>query len=477
MFGLKLGPFVGGLSESGAHLWGRAHGPGQLHAWLGRQPDMSDARLAGTSQPLQAETGFAGVAPVDALSPDTRYHYALTLDDSPPKPDVAPFPAFSTFPSPGTRTTIQFAFGSCFRPGGPDASAIFRQIARRRSVHDLRFLLMLGDQIYADDRANNGLGRVATTLEDYRAVYEHGWANPDLRALLADLPVFMTADDHEVDDDWTWTDADRQQAQIPIWDRVIRWWQRCAPEERRIPRERVQAALQACWEHEGMHAPHPLHPPPVDPAGRYRLAAGESGSLAYTFHCGPAAFFVMDTRTQRIKRRGHRTILGESQWRALEKWLLEVATEFPVKFVVTSSALLYDSWIDLARDRWNGFVEERDRLLHFLASNGIEGVYVLTGDLHAAHAVRADLYGPAERALPLWEFCSSPFNQDPNNLTTRTYRRLRTGPIRSQERYFIVSQRNYGLVRVDFPDGGHARVRFRVYGENGELLASVGSGR
>lgn len=57
---LLLGPIVGGLSPSRAHLWGRATGPATLHAWLGHRPDLSDAQPAGTSA-LTAETGFAGV--------------------------------------------------------------------------------------------------------------------------------------------------------------------------------------------------------------------------------------------------------------------------------------------------------------------------------------------------------------------------------------------------------------------------------
>lgn len=57
---LILGPLVGGLSSTGAHLWGRTSGPGVLHAWLGNEPDLSDARLAATSLPLSAENGFFG---------------------------------------------------------------------------------------------------------------------------------------------------------------------------------------------------------------------------------------------------------------------------------------------------------------------------------------------------------------------------------------------------------------------------------
>ncbi len=113
---LILGPVAGGLSADGVNLWGRADGPGTLHAWIGQQPDLSDARLGAASLPLDKENGFAGVAPVRELAPNTRYYYALTLDASPPAPRSKAFASFTTNPPDGERAPFAFAFGSCFRP-------------------------------------------------------------------------------------------------------------------------------------------------------------------------------------------------------------------------------------------------------------------------------------------------------------------------------------------------------------------------
>ena len=79
---LLLGPIIGGLSPTRAHLWGRATGEATLHAWLGKQADLSDAQLAGKSLPLTFETGHAGVAPLQNLTPDTHYHYTLKLNNT-----------------------------------------------------------------------------------------------------------------------------------------------------------------------------------------------------------------------------------------------------------------------------------------------------------------------------------------------------------------------------------------------------------
>lgn len=467
------GPIIGGITSTGANLWSRANGPGQLYAWLGRKADLSDAWLAGESLPLVAENGFAGVAPVTNLSPDTRYYYSLGLSTQPPDPALAPYPDFTTFPPTGQRKSFAFAFGSCFRPENAQGGLTFQTIAERRRKDNLRFILLIGDQIYADDYHFNGIGKVATSLEDYRAVYANTFARPSFRDLLASLPAFMTLDDHEVDDDWTWTDRQRTMAQIPIWNQVIRRLQGRPRIEWQIPQQRVQDALQAYWEHQGMHAPHFELPPSLDLKDQYILAAEDPGSLAYTFTFGAAAFFVLDTRTMRVKGRANTTMLGEGQWKVLEKWFLAVKDAYPVKFLVTSCSLLFDMWLDIPRDRWSGFPSERDRLLRFLVDHDIQGVFLLSGDLHAAHAVRADLYGQHDRVLPLWEFCASPFEQSPNRFSSHTYIPLRTGLVRRQQLFFCARQRNFGIVRVDFSTSNGPQVRFEVYGETGELLGKV----
>lgn len=474
MVNLLLGPLVGGLCHNRAFLWGRADGPATLHAWLGQSPDLSDGQLAGKSLELRAEDGFSGVAPVHNLTPNTHYHYHLAIDETPPSRSEGPYPSFTTFPLPGLPASFAFSFGSCFRPADENGGKIFYTLEAKRRERELRFILLLGDQIYADAFRHNGLGRVACSLEDYRAVYAYTWSRPPFRQLLQNLPAFMTLDDHEVDDDWRWTDITRQVAYIPIWDRIERLLKGRLRQEWLIPVQRVQDALKAYWEHQGMHAPPFEIPLPVDQEGQYKLLPQNPGSLAYTFTFGAAAFFVMDTRTMRVRGRHVRSMLGEGQWHVLEEWLLSVKDTYPVKFLVTSCSMLFDMWLDFPRDRWSGFPEERNRLLHFLAAHGIENVYLLAGDLHSAHAVSADLYGPQGRSLPVWEFCSTPFEQKPNTLSKRTYVRLRSGPVKQQELHFCLGLNNFGLVQVDFDCTARPRVCFELYDEKGKLLARAG---
>src|SRR5574341_909104 len=199
---LLLGPLIGGLSHDRVNLWGRADSASTLYAWLATKKDPSYARLAGKVK-LTAATAFAGIVSIKRLKADTTYYFALTLSQK--KPPKREFRKFSTFPEPGQIRPFRFAFGSCFRRAGNEPGATFRHILEHQK--DLCFLLMLGDQTYADEWKYNGLGKVAVTRDEYRQAYLNTWSQPDLRRLLASVPVFMTLDDHEVDNDWHWQDS------------------------------------------------------------------------------------------------------------------------------------------------------------------------------------------------------------------------------------------------------------------------------
>ena len=455
---ILLGPLVGGLSHSSANLWARADGAGMLHAWLGQKPNLSDARHAGAALTVAA-AGFAAKVRVHHLAPDTTYHYALTLSDQPPDPAQGPYPAFTTAPPPGEPYDFAFAFGSCFAGGLINDGQTLRHMDALRERLGLRFLLMLGDQIYADAWWTNGLGRVALTEEDYREVYRHNWSHPAWQQLMPHMPVYMILDDHEVDNDWAWTSTERYEGRIPKIHWIERWLRRLPPEARRLSHRRIQAALQTYWEHQAMHAPPLLQPPEGVKHDRPLILSTDEGYFGYTFTFGPAAFFVMDTRTQRVHKQ---RLLHRAQWEALETWLLEVKDAFPVKFIVSSVSVLLDLWGDWTHDRWNGYPDERRRLLHLLSANRAEHVYILTGDLHSAHAVETTLQTPTGAPLSLWEFSASPFEQMPNKLTLVAAKAVHTHPIQDYRLHFRLAEPNFGVVKVRCGDG-QPQVRFEIY--------------
>lgn len=469
-----LGPLIGGLSHNSVNLWARADSKCVLYAWLATSPTLNDIVLAGQSE-LHACDACAGIVPIKKLKPETVYYYALSLTNK--KPAKKEFQSFKTFPKPGQARPFRFAFGSCFLPDGENSGEAFRHIIDHQK--DLSFLLMLGDQIYADEWKHNGIGKVAVTREDYRHVYSYVWSDPDMHEMLTKIPVFMTLDDHEVDNDWHWEDTARNQAIVPWYTRLIRWFGGRPIEERRIPRQRIRAALEAYWEHQGIHAPKLLLPMEREKEnGDLNLMEEDAGSLAYTFYYGAAAFFVMDTRTMRVHNKETQIVLGEAQWRVLFHWLNDVKDEYPVKFIVSSSALLFEMFGDIANDRWSGFKAERDRLLFFLAERGMENVYILAGDLHEAHAISAELNGPEGRSIPLWEFCATPFKQEINWLAKLLIIETSSAALKDAEVKFSIGHINYGVVEVEFDNDQKPRVKYTVnYKDKEWLTRSVSSGK
>jgi len=457
-----LGPIVGGLTHESAKLWARADGPATLYAWYGQKADLSDAKLAGKFR-LSKEP-FAGVIPLKELTSSTRTFYTVTLKSTSPKADSV-YPSFQTFPKPGQKTSFNFSFGSCFLPGRAGSGIIFDALDKCRAEDDLRFILMIGDQIYADAWDYNGLGHAAITLENYRKVYANSWSNPHLRRMLTNLPAFMILDDHEVDNDWHWDDTGRRWAHIPFYEQFTRWLKRRPLDELFLTIHRVRDAMQAYWEHQGIHAANYINLPKMDAAGRFMFHDSD-GFLAYTFQFGVVPFFVLDTRTVRTENRHENCLLGETQWQALEKWLLD-NREAPVKFLVSSSTVMFDMLADFASDRWSGFPKDRSRLLKFITDNDIQNLYILSGDLHNAHCTETDLHGK-NGPLKLWEFCSSPFEQKPN-LASYTYIRPWNSLIKRQKLHARLVTQNFGVVKVNLTESS-SRVRYEIHGQDGKLL-------
>jgi len=459
---ILLGPIVGGLSHNSANIWARADAPSTLYVWLATHSNFNDAELVGETE-LISDEGFAGVVPAVNLNPETQYHYAVSLQKT--KPPHTDFHSFITFPEPSTPRSFTFLFGSCFLPEGEQGSLTFDEIHKHIEPERLRFGLFIGDQIYADDAEHNGLGKIAVTLDDYRSAYAYAWTRPPMQRLLPNLPLFMILDDHEVEDDWHWEEADRLRSSIPFYNQLFRQLSGVPREQRKLTKDRVLAALKAYYEHQAMHAPKGPSLPQMDAQGNFLLPPDDNGTFAYSFSYGNAAFFVLDTRTMRT-RKGKNRLLGEAQWKMLEDWFLNVKDKYPVKFLISSGTVMYPFLLDFVQDRWTGFRSERERLFKFLAENEIEGVFILSGDLHIAHTVSAKIICPSGRRIPIWEFCSSPFEQKSNWLNT-TYIPMISRWIRKQKKYFHLLHRNFGIVHVDF-DGPSPRVEFNLhYEDNG----------
>ena len=108
-------------------------------------------------------------------------------------------------------------------------------------------LLLLGDQIYADEltpapggaspgaatATPNGPTTRSSASTSTCGVYCDAWSDPEVRWLMSTVPVAMIFDDHDVRDDWNTSAVWRAQM------REKPWW-----------RDRVRSALASYWVYQ-----------------------------------------------------------------------------------------------------------------------------------------------------------------------------------------------------------------------------------
>ena len=217
---LVLGPMLRHVGARDATVWLEADGACEVEI-LGR-----------TTRTFAVDDHHYAVVIVDDLEPGGVYEYDVRLDGQ----VVWPAPG-SALPPSVIRTAdparpVRIAFGSCRvtapheppyterrasnpRGRGVDAlHAMAWRLARRPPEELPDTLLMLGDQIYADQpppdvveaisRRNPVPGSPPGQLEDFRdyaLCYCDAWIDEPVRWLLSTVPTAMIFDDHDLHDD------------------------------------------------------------------------------------------------------------------------------------------------------------------------------------------------------------------------------------------------------------------------------------
>ena len=207
---------------------------------------------------------------VDGLEPGTGHEYQVALDGAVRWPEPgSPFPP-SVLRTHQPDEPRRLLFGSCRiaelpaprgrapRPEhGPDAmAACARELARLPRERWPGVLLLIGDQVYADEtgpatrrfieaRRDPSVppGYEVADFTEYCALYREAWSEPAVRWLLSALPTIMIFDDHDVHDDWNTSAAWRREyAARP-------WW-----------RSRITSAYTSYWlyQHLGNLSPAEL---------------------------------------------------------------------------------------------------------------------------------------------------------------------------------------------------------------------------
>jgi len=440
MTGLLLGPLLRHVGRDDATVWVETDGPCTVEVLGHRERTWT---VAGHHYALVC---------VGDLEPGSSTAYDVRLDGQVVWP-----PPGATLPDPRIRTNdpgrvLRVVFGSC-RYARPDAvtdddnfepDALDTYAKRMAQLPEQEWpdaLVLLGDQVYADETSERTRRKIRARrdvreapyeqvkdFEEYTWLYDESWTDPDVRWLLSTVPSSMIFDDHDIADDWNTSALWRRDMQ------ATSWWE-----------ERVIGGLSSYWvyQHIGNLSPDTLaseelyqrvraHDGDCEQmlrdfaAAADREADGSKGAQwSYRRDLCDVRLLVIDSRCGRILDDENRSIVSEAEFRWIEDQVegtydhLLVGTSLP--WLLARALHDVEAWNEvlaagargprLARwaeafrrnadlEHWAAFRVSFDRLAELFrcvgrgdhaGSGGAPPatVCVLSGDVHHAYAAQA----------------------------------------------------------------------------------------
>ncbi|WP_410498158.1 alkaline phosphatase D family protein [Chitinibacter sp. S2-10] len=393
-----VGPIVGYTTQNEARIWFRGQfepGPNGYRRCFGvvlwqekGAPKTSRQMKIGKMSP---NFDVTGVFPLLGLKPDCEYEYwaGWFLADS--ELDAArAIPQFdwdaldiSIFRT-GTdkREAVRsYAVGSCrylLRLFGglifdDRGDKTFEAILNQHESAPLHGLLMIGDQIYADD-LNVLLPDVK--LDSFLSRYRAAFSQQHVARLMSRVPTYMILDDHEIEDNW------------PI---------------KATAKDMTTTYPHAIHAYQIYQASHS----PVFELDDEGWVTGTPPRFWYTFSDGCADWFVMDVRTERIwdvDNPQRRKMVKQAQMVALLAWLSDKPER--VKMVVSSVPFMPDLTSD-SDDKWGAYLPERTQVLDHIRTKKIRKVCFVSGDVHCSFT--SQLTSPDDSEFKVFSIISSSF--------------------------------------------------------------------
>jgi hypothetical protein len=443
------------------------------------------------------------------LEPGSWHEYEVKLDGERvwPQDDGFPPSTFHTYPK---EEPLQIAFGSCrvAAPHEPPFTLSKDEDPRGREIDALRtmalqmrdeprerwpdVLLMIGDQVYADEVSprtqafietrrdpNEPPGERVLDFEDYTRLYLESWSEPAIRWLLSTVSTAMIFDDHDVHDDWNISEAWLEEM------RKHEWWN-----------EHIRGALSSYWVYQhlgnlapGAHKDDELlkrvkeadDAEALLEAFAFRADRETSGTRwSYCRDLGRTRLIVIDSRAGRVLEEGKRSMLDPREW----DWVYEHATGgFDHLLVATSlpwllgrgmhflegwnEAVAGGAWGSVAAgaaenlrqtadmEHWAAFQESFARLAELFRAIGTgergeppASIVAISGDVHHAYLFEVGYPRGTEMKSNVWQAVCSPYR---NPLEKRERQSIRIG----MSRPFEVAMRSLAhLAGVRDPDIG-----------------------
>lgn len=384
---------VGAVGTRSVRLWARAPGARrlsvELHAVDGPPHAVSAVPVEREIDPRADHTVAFDLpkdAPgFDALEPDRGYRVLLRELEGALIGEASFRTAAEDVPE-----RYAFAIASCHQPFTRSGHLVAKSVRMLASApralqrFGARFLVQMGDQIYADYPDKLSLfgdffrtvapvdreSIFACTRDEIRRLYHERhriyFGVEPFRDLLASIPSYPILDDHEIRDNY----GSAPEHASPAWRAVL------------------EGARDAFYDYQAS-----------------RVLPQTSSSFHYGFVHGPCGVFVMDLRSQRRTDNHSTRSYTDAQLEDLVRFLAEHA-HLPVVAVVVSLPIAYlteraaEKMVAVAGessdagDRWSkpGAVAQRDRLLRALRAHQRaapeQRLVLLSGDIHVGSLFR-----------------------------------------------------------------------------------------
>ncbi len=471
---------------------------------------------------------------ITGLEPGTSTPYEVTLDGDVVWPP-ADFPPsrIRTFPEGGDPSFLM-VFGSCRmaetdnpkerKRMGTDALAAYAgRMLDQDEIDWPDSLMLLGDQVYADDPSEATKEWIATRrslkeppggevadFEEYTRLYHEAWSAPLTRWLMSTVPTSMIFDDHDVRDDWNTSQTWRDEME------ATSWW---------ATRERGALASYWIYQQLGNLAPEDLE---TDELYAKVLATGRDGDavdLLYDFadgarhevngnkgtrwsyrrDFGNVRLLVIDTRSGRILSGGARSMVSDTEF----EWIEENATgEFDHLLIGSSlpwlmphaiSHLQSINEVACRRPGWRGRLAEKlrqladlehwpsfrassdrlTRLILRIAQTETASVSVLSGDVHHVYAAKAKFPVPVKASV--YQLVCSPVHNRVVLPMRPLFRIAWWRPLAAVIRWWMFRSPHIEPMPVEWekvtgPYFGNAVATLRIHGRAAEMVVELAAG-
>ncbi len=314
--------------------------PKTLRVW--REAETEGTVVVVAEQEVQPDANGYAQLTIEGLCPGTWYHYAYFVGEVGDFTGRSIIGRVRTAIAEDALEPLTLAMTSCC------GASLDWPALERTATEDYDMFLHLGDMAYNDG---------AFTLAEYRVIWRSYMSAPGYRSALARSGLYVTWDDHEVDDNSNWDNETTDPMQL----------------------EKLGNAMDAFFE--------------LLPVERQ-----EGDRLWRSFRWGLTAEIIMlDCRYERQPSRG--LYISPEQM----DWLKQRLSDSPCHFKLIMNSVpitnMAGGWDVASPDRWEGFPAQRDEILAHIDDNDIRGVWWLAGDFHVCFVSRLEPEGDSTSAL------------------------------------------------------------------------------